>query len=908
MYWRTTSAKAQARQTGVTEASLPLGLDATQVAQARALHGGNALSTRKRRPFLSQYLENFADPIIRILLIALGVNLVFLLNASFSWYEPVAIGAAILIATLVSTLSEYGNQSAFEKLQQDAARVFCRVRRGGALRQVPIDDLVVGDVVLLGGGERVPADGRLLAGALDVDQSALNGETKEAHKAPPPPASAPTRPDDLLATDRLFRGGVVTGGEGTMVVQAVGDGSFYGRLAQGLQEDTRDSPMRVRLGQLAGSIANFGYIGAGAVTLSYLFYNLVIETGFQPARMLLIAGDPARLVDLLLHCAMLAMSVIIMAVPEGLPMMITVVLSANMRRMLRDKVLVRKLVGIETAGSLNLLFTDKTGTLTEGSLRLRAFVDGAGRRYAALADVARSPGLWSLVYACMAVGNAAAIINEANGPKAIGGNATDRALLEALAGLRADLGEVRVTHRVPFDPVHKFSAARVQGAMRRTLVKGAPERVLAACTHYVAASGGVLPLGPVHRAALQAAQSELGGQAARLLALAVSESPAAPGALPQGMTLVGLVALGDALRPEAAAGVAQARRAGVQVVMITGDSRDTAMAVARQAGLMHGAECLALVSDDLAAMTDDQLLAALPNLRVVARALPEDKSRLVRVAQGAGLVVGMTGDGINDAPALKLADVGFAMGEGTEVAKEAGDVVILDNNFASIGKAIRYGRTIFKSIRKFIIFQLTVNLCAVSLAALGPVFGIETPITVLQMLWINMVMDTLAALAFSGEPPLEAYMDEPPKSRAAPILNGYMVGQILTTGLYAIALCLYFLLAAPGLSLPDPGQGYPLSAFFGLFMFIAVCNAVNARTHRLNLLHHLRQNALFMGVMGAVAALQVIILQVGGPLFHTTPLSTRDLLWVLALAATVVPVDMTRKWLLRRRPGAQQSV
>ena len=708
--------------------AIPEGLTDAEAERAREIYGANTLTRRARRSFWRQYLTSFGDPIIRILLVALGVNLVFLLGASFSWYEPAGIAAAILIATLVATVSEYGNESAFEKLQAEAARIRCKVRRGGDLREAPIDEIVVGDIVLLQPGDRIPADGIMVQGSLEADQSALNGESREAHKHP---SGAPSRADDFSARNRLFRGAVVTGGEGVMQVLAVGDGSFYGKLALGVQEDTRESPMRVRLHRLARSIARLGYVGAAAVVLSYLFYKLLIENGFSLPRLLLDLLSPGNLMGTLVHCVMLAMSVIIMAVPEGLPMMITVVLSANMKRMLRDQVLVRKLVGIETAGSLNLLFTDKTGTLTRGRLALHGFVDGAGRLYPGLSALSRHPGLRALAYAGMVCGNAAAMSAEG---KAIGGNATDRALLEAAAGAGIDLGALHTQVITPFDSARKFSVAKVRGGLNKVFAKGAPDRILPACGRCIGPSGESSPLPDTQRAALEERIAALSGRAARLIALAVSEEPAQPGALPEGLALIGLVALRDTLRPEAAEGVARALQAGVQVVMITGDSRETALAIAREAGLASKEEHLALTSADLAAMDDRALAAALGKLRVVARALPGDKSRLVRVAQQAGMVTGMTGDGINDAPALKLADVGFAMGSGAEIAKEAGDVVILDDNFASIGKAILYGRTIFKSIRKFIIFQLTVNLCAVALAVLGPFLGVETPITVLQML------------------------------------------------------------------------------------------------------------------------------------------------------------------------------
>ena len=387
--------------------------------------------------------------------------------------------------------------------------------------------------------------------------------------------------------------------------------------------------------------------------------------------------------------------------------------------------------------------------------------------------------------------------------------------------------------------------------------------------------------------------------AERLLAIAISDSPVARPS--SGMTLVGIVRIKDEMRREAVQAIRQVNQAGVQVVMITGDNKDTAFAIAREAGLMKEKDKNAvLTSEDLKRMSDDELIVRLPELRVVARAVPSDKNRLVNIAQSLDMVVGMTGDGINDAPALKTADVGFAMGSGTEIAKEASDIVIMDDNFLSISKAILYGRTIFKSIRKFIIFQLTINLCAVGISIIGPFIGVNSPLTVLQMLWVNMVMDTLAGLAFSGEAPLTEYMNEPPKQRDEPIINSYMYNQILILGSYVTLLCILFL------KLPwfhrifgyDPGNISFMTAFFALFIFAGVFNSFNARTSRLKLLANIGKNQRFITVMLFVVMIQLIIIYFGGAVFRTVPLSLPDLFFVILMAVTVIPVDLIRKMLI----------
>lgn len=871
------------------------GLDPQAVEDSRQKHGSNRLTQQKRTTFGRQLLANFGDPIIKILLVALALNLLLLFRQA-NWFETAGIALAVLLATFVSTVSEYGSESAFLQLQQQAARSSCRVLRGGKLQQIPVEDVVVGDLVLLEAGERVPADGLLAQGKLTVDQSALNGESRETAKLP----GGSHQDWDFSRQNQLFRGSVVCQGQGILQVRRVGDATFYGGMARELQQQTRQSPLKLRLSQLADSLSRLGLLAALAVGGADLCNALVIANAFAPDRILAALADLPHLITCLLHAATLAVTVLVVAAPEGLPMMITVVLSSNMRRMLRDKVLVRKLVGIETSGSLNILFTDKTGTLTQGKLAVAEFVSGDGRSYGDIRQLAQQGGqLFRLTAMDCGLNNQAALDPKG---KPLGGNATDRALLSFVAPCHSQIPQLAVRQTVAFDSSLKFSVAQVsQGGGTLSLVKGAPELLLSACTHYLDSGGRRQPL--PRQGAIQAAWNRMTDGAFRVLALAYGEKPIEGKQDLQGLTLLGLAGIRDELRPQVPAAVAQTRRAGIQVVMITGDNKDTAVAIAKEAGLIQSAQDLALTHDQLAALSDEQVLELLPRLRAVARALPQDKSRLVRLAQQQGLVAGMTGDGINDAPALKLADVGFAMGSGTEVAKEAGDIVILDDNFASLARAILYGRTLFKSIRKFIVFQLTMNLCAVGVSLLGPFLGVEAPITVVQMLWVNIIMDTLAGLAYAGEPPLPETMEEPPKRRDEPIFTGEMLGQVLWMGCFTIGLCLLFL------TLPAFRQTlgfyqnpvYFLTVFFAFFIFCGIFNSFNARTPRLNLLANLKENPAFVGVMGAVSLVQAALIYCGGSLFRTSALTPRHFLLAVLAAASVIPADLLRKYLLRSK-------
>lgn len=875
----------------------PLGLTEIEVSRSRETYGENQLSKQKRKGFFKSFLESFGDPMIKVLLIALAINLLFLFQNA-NWFESIGIAVAILLATFVSTLSEYGSESAFEKLQEEAARINCRVRRAEGLVEIPMSDIVVGDCVLLQSGDRVPADGVMVQGQLDVDQSALNGESKEAQKFPGTSQAPGGGDSDFLNHGLLFSGTIVCGGEGYMRVTKVGDATFYGRIGVEIQQETRESPLKLRLGELAKSIGKFGYVAAAFSALAYLFNILILDNKFDPVLIRAALTTPGILLPLILKAGTLAVTVIVMAVPEGLPMMITVVLSANMKRMLKDNVLVRKLVGIETAGSLNILFTDKTGTLTRGKLDVTHFVSGTGKAWTAREAGSTETKLWEILYDSLYYNNAASM----QGGVPIGGNATDRAALQFVSRLKRGNRKLQKTGSIPFSSSAKFMATTVSGDWNTTLIKGAPEKILPFCTECYSDSGAVLPFSD--KAKVDDLLKELADKAVRVIAVAVSDRTVSADQPFGSLRLVGLLGIRDEIRPEAIKGVRDVQGAGIQVVMITGDARPTALAIAREMGLVKKDSDVVLTSEELNALPDEVLAKMLPNLRVVARALPSDKSRLVRLAQAGGLVVGMTGDGVNDAPALKAADIGFSMGSGTEVAIEAGDIVILDDNFISISKAVCYGRTVFKSIRKFIIYQLSICMCAVGVTVIGPLLGVDFPITVIQMLWINIVMDTLAGLAFSGEKARAKYMQEPPKSRDEPIINSYMRGQIVVTSIYSAGLCLWFL-KNPSLQavFSAHNQVYKMTAFFALFMFSAIFTSFCARTHQMNLLDYLAANKPFLWIMGLVTIIQILLVYFGGTLFRTVGLEFSDMLLVVLLAFTIIPIDIIRKYFSSKTVG-----
>ncbi len=861
------------------------GLTEKQVAENRSKYGSNRITSKKKDSFFKLLLGTLGDPIIKILLIALAIKTIFLIQ-NFDWYETVGIVIAIFLASFISTISEYGSEQAFAKLQEESSKIKCRVLRDGVTKEIAIDEIVVGDLVLLESGDKIPADGKLIDGEITVDESALNGETREAYKE-----AVHSIFEQGTEKNFVYRGTVVYSKTGTMIVTKVGNDTFYGKLASELQEKQPESPLKIKLRDLAKVISRIGYIGAVLVSLSYLFSVIVIENGFQMKQIIDTVTNFPVMFGHLLYALTLSVTIIVVAVPEGLPMMITLVLSSNMKRMLKNNVLVRKLVGIETAGSLNILFTDKTGTLTKGKLEVIGFLSGFGKHFSTELELKEYPKLHDIVRKSIIYNNASSYDVEKK--KVIGGNITDRALLEFMSPENSE--KVKKIKTIPFDSKNKYALTTIESGMN--LIKGAPEKLLPFCTKFYTEFGE--KRGLYSKKELLKSIDSMTKRGIRVIALATSEGES----YFRDLALVGLLFIKDDVRKEAIEGVRLVHDAHIETVMITGDHKETAVAIAREVGLLRSEQDIVLTSDELKLKSDEEVKKILPCLRVVARALPQDKSRLVRLSQELGLVVGMTGDGVNDAPALKRADVGFAMGSGTEVSKEASDIVILDDNFLSISKAILFGRTIFKSIRKFIIFQLTVNFCAISLSIIGPFIGVETPVTVIQMLWINMVMDTLAGLAFAFEPPLREYMSEYPKKKNESIINSYMMKEILFTGLFSALLCIFFLKSPwiHSLYRIDETDKYLMTAFFGLFIFIGIFNSFNARTERLNLLAHLSQNKVFMIVILFILVVQVLLIYFGGSLFRTAGLTFREFEIMILLALTVVPVDWLRKVYLRHK-------
>lgn len=851
---------------GTMRTNIKTGLSSKEVINRRNKYGSNKLTSKNKNSFIKLVFESLSDPIIKILLIALAIKVIFLFKDS-DIYETVGIFIAIFLATIISTLSEYGSEKAFEKLNEENSIIKVKVLRNSKKEIINIDELVVGDIVYLESGDKVPADSIIIKGEPYIDESILTGETKERHAS---------------INDDIYMGSIVTDKSATIEVTNVGDKTFYGKIANDIQEKPVESPLKSRLRVLAGQISKLGYTAALLIFISYMFNAVVVLNNFDLSKILEFKDFSSHL----LYALTLSVAVVVMAVPEGLPMMITLVLSSNMKRLLKRNVLVRKLVGVETAGSLNILFTDKTGTLTEGKLSVELFTDAELNEYKNINKL--STQKYELLYQSLVYNNSSFLNNGI--PE--GGNTTDRALLSYIG--RDDKTSYKIINKEEFNSKLKYSTVETNYKGNTTFIKGAYEKILEKCTKYQKGDGSVRVL--INKEKLTNYVNAKTNEGIRALALAYKEKDSTS------YILLGFVFLKDNIRKEAYEGIKKIKNAGIQVVMVTGDAKNTAVSIAKELRIITKPTDKVLTSDEFNNMTDEEVKRILPSLRVLSRSLPQDKNRLVKLAQELELIVGMTGDGINDAPALKRADVGFGMGSGTEIAKETSDIVIIDNNILSISVAILYGRTIFKSIRKFIIFQLSVNICAVLLSIIGPFIGILSPITIIQMLWINMVMDTLAGLAFSYEPALDEYMDEPPKKRNEKIINKYMTNQILFNGLYGAILCIWFLKSKfiSSIYRIDPSNKYLLTAFFGLFIFIAIFNSFNARTYRLNILSNILKNKVFIAIITFIAIVQIILIYYGGEVFRTTGLTIYEFEIMIVLAFSIIPFDIIRKIILKK--------
>lgn len=882
------------------------GLSDKEVEQSREKYGSNAIPDSEPTTFWEEFKETFGDPMIKILLAIAALMIVMFFFGYAEIYEPLGTIVAVLVVAVVSAKTGVASDTKYRELKDSTEKDKCKVYRNGVVTVIEVDDVVVGDKILLQSGDKVPADGILIDGALKVDNSALNGEAEECKKTAADPSvqlADDITGDTFVDKYSLFRGAVIFDGEGILDVRKVGLKTMMGKMAEEMQEEEPDSPLKVKLAKLAKQISTFGYIGAIVIALFYLAHAILVFDGGA-------AGYFAQPVqDIILNvidAVSLAVVIVVCAVPEGLPLMISLVLMQNTSKMLDHNVLVRKAEGIETAGSLNILFSDKTGTITKGSLEVVDFfcADGNSIDIPQLSKHSKVKGLVDL-----AIGKNTQSMFDAS-HKVIGGNATDQALMKFIGedtfrALTANT-EYVISAQQGFNSTNKFSQARIDN-VGKTFYKGAPERLLAAATKYLDADGNVRDM---DKAVLDRKIDELAAKAMRVLAFGYSESPLVESKINDDIVIIGLVGIRDDVRPEARDAIKEVQDAGIQVVMITGDRLETAVAIAKDAGLLKTNDEMALSSAQLNEMSDEEVKKIIPKIRVIARALPTDKSRMVRLCQEMNLVVGMTGDGVNDSPALKRADVGFAMGSGTEAAKEAGKIVILDDNFKSIKDAILYGRTIYHNILKFCKFQLVINVTAVIVSAIAPFFGVDEPLKVTHLLFVNLVMDSLGAIMLGNEPALEKYMREKPRRRDESIVSKPMMAQILTMAAW-LTIVGFVYLKAPFFVNLFKNEEQHLTGYFVLFIVSALCNGFNVRDDGFGIFKGLDQNTGFLKVFFLIILVQFVIVNAAlipvpvftwiGNMFSCRPFGIAGWAAVILLSITVIPVDLVRKMIINKK-------
>jgi P-type Ca2+ transporter type 2C len=816
------------------------GLESSRVEEFRKKYGANAMTPPVRESLWKQYLQKFDDPIIKILLLAVTISLAVSLVQGNGFLDTIGIILAILLATGIAFFNEYRSSREFDILNAHRDDMGVKAIRDRHPTSVPARDIVVGDLIILEAGDAVPADGYLsIADALCSDESAFTGESEPVRK-------------EVQA--RVLKGSFVTAGKGRMIAAAVGDSTQMGLIAASLGIDhATQTPLEQKLEALAGVISKFGYAMAVLIFGTLFIRGLVFGE---------VTGFDIGTANHLLHYIMLAVVIVVAAVPEGLPMSVALSLSLAMRKMTKANCLVRRLIACETIGSATTICTDKTGTLTKNQMEVVASSAGKPVRTGNLPGTAAE---WICLNAAV---NGTAHLEEREGRVIVIGNSTEGAMNRWLREHSLDYQQLRdettIAKQYLFDGSRKrmSTVVRLEGSPY-LLVKGAPEIISGLCTATPDLSG----------------VSELASQAMRTLAFAHKEILKGD-ETETGLTWDGYVGIRDPLRDDIAASVASCQSAGIKVRMVTGDNPETARAIARDAGILQ--QGMVVTGSEFRSLTEDQQVTAAEGLDVMARAEPMDKLLLVTALQKTGAVVAVTGDGTNDAPALKHADVGLAMGiAGTEVAREASDIILLDDSFGSITNAVLWGRSLYENIQRFLLFQLTINFSACILVFLASVMGYPEPFTIIQILWINIIMDTLAAFALCSEAPHAALMKHRPVPHDARIITPFMGISIIVTGAFFIIGGMLQL--ATGF-LGGSTAAEINTVFFGAFIIAAVWNGINCRALGGKMPAFFKGNPTFFVVMGAVVLAQILIIQYGGLIFGTVPLSLSQ--WIVIVAAT----------------------
>jgi len=891
------------------------GLTDTQVLESRLKYGENILTPPEKEPLWKQFLEKFTDPIIVILLIALALSIgvscyeFFTGHATASVFlEPAGILIAILLATVVGFCFELSANKKFDILNKVNDDTLVKVIRNGNICEITKREVVVGDIVILGTGEEVPADGELLeAISLQINESTLTGEPVIKKTINP----ADFNTEATYPSNHAMKGTTVADGHGVMQVLKVGDATEYGKVYEGAQIDTEvDTPLKLKLKELAGLITTASYIIASLIIVGRLVGYFIEAEGLQVTDWVAFSGY-------VLNTVMIAVTLIVVAVPEGLPMAITLSLALSMKRMLSTNNLVRKMHACETMGATTVICTDKTGTLTQNQMKVWNYDffdlnDCLDKNHNNQPNQKNHSS--DIIYEGIAVNSTAYLdYSDKSKIKALG-NPTEGALLLWLHDNGINYLPLRenaeVIEQLTFSTERKYMATIVQSPLlgKKVLyVKGAPEIILDLCKTI-----------SVAKEEIHAQLLEYQSKAMRTLGFAyqiieddatcICESKGVCPLVNTNLTFIGIVAISDPLRADVPDAVKSCLNAGISVKIVTGDTPGTAKEIGRQIGLWqeNESEVHHLTGTEFAAMDDKTLLERILDLKILSRARPMDKQRLVQLLQSKNQVIAVTGDGTNDAPALNAAQVGLSMGDGTSVAKEASDITILDNSFSSISRAVMWGRSLYQNIQRFILFQLTINVAACLIVLIGAFLGTESPLTVTQMLWVNLIMDTFAAMALASLPPNAKVMNDKPRKASDHIISKPMAKSILSVGLIFVALLFglvqYFKHADItslsqfnfvdfGSSFFDFSKGnglspYELSLFFTIFVLLQFWNMFNAKAFMTgkSAFSTLSKSTGFLAVALVILAGQWLIVTIGGEMFNVVPLSLED--WGIIIGAT----------------------
>lgn len=860
------------------------GLTNAEVEASRRTYGSNKLPEPKLKSKWEMFIETYEDAINRLLIVMLVMFLVMGIFFTGEYVEVAGIGIVLLALGIMGVLNKNKLQKSTKELRDKTSVHFCNVLRNGKVERINTDDLVVGDIGLLQSGDAIYADGYLIEGKIKVNNAVLNGESEDCRKIPYekdeplflPSGRRKITNNDYVDKHSLFAGAVITEGEGKMIVTEVGVNTENGKTIVSLNEiEEQKTSLEIQLDDLAKTIAKFGYVGAVIIMVA-LMGSHIFEAGLSAY---VSKGILGIVQDVMLTFAT-ALTIIVAAVPEGLPLIIQIITAQNAKRMLKDNILAKHANKIPEAGNIQLLCTDKTGTLTKGILTPVYNIDGN----CAPIDYSKESGTF---FRNNIVLNSSAMFEE-NG-NIVGGNATERALLSMTDAEKFTkiLKNTKVINKLPFNSANKYSAVECEGV---TYYKGAPERILANAVAYMTPEGS---MECINKVMLRDKIKEFADKSMRVIATAISRKPIPESGLPDDLILVSLVAIRDDVREEVPEAVRKMHHAGVQVMMVTGDVLDTAKAIAKDAGLITSYTDIAMSALDFDELSDEEAKEKLPDIKVIARATPQTKLRIVKLAQEMNLCVAMTGDGTNDSPALKAADVGFSMGSGTDVCKEAGDIIITDDNFVSITNAVLFGRTFMHNVMKFLKFQLPINIGLVLLSIFYPVImGVEAVVAV-QILLINIVMDGLNSLSFGGEPPKAEYMLEKPIPKGSKLLSKETITQIAvsTVGF----LFIYGLTLIPAIQNIFPTETEYGTARFALLVVMAVINGFNIRTDSKNLFKGIGKNPLFIKVTIGIFAGLFVLTQFGGALLHCTALSLVQWAVVVGLALLIIPIDLGRK-------------